>query len=467
MENFFKCLKKTENLFLIICLFFGILFTIITPPFMVSDENSHMAKMYNFTEGSINFQKLTVSGGGQIYAVSYLPENLKFIITQYEEMPFDRKIKTSFDDTKSFLKLPLNKNEKKVHFYYIPSYTIFSYMPGVIILFFLKLFNVNPLVMMYILRLSSLAAYIALTYFAIRITPVKKWLFFMCALIPTMIYTAAGVNTDGLIAGLCFLYTAYVFNLVFNTNIKNITKKDLIITLLLISYITVCKFPYAILILLMTLIPEEKFSYKAQKFKYIVFPCIGFFLYTLLNTLYNRYLYAGVSSLNPYLKPVGFMLHTMIFHPDLFLKSVFSIFEVSGLPVFGQTIGAFSWQNRFIPISFIFWYYVFLFTGAVFKDKKECISEYLLIRNKLLYGICYSGFVIMTIIVCYLLFSRSEYDTIKNFQGRYLIPVLPLFLMLFSTGKTINYKVFKGISLIFIIFILFIFSVNILVKFYI
>ena len=64
MENFFKCLKKTENLFLIICLFFGILFTIITPPFMVSDENSHMAKMYNFTEGSINFQKLTVSGGG-------------------------------------------------------------------------------------------------------------------------------------------------------------------------------------------------------------------------------------------------------------------------------------------------------------------------------------------------------------------------------------------------------------------
>ena len=100
MENFFKCLKKTENLFLIICLFFGILFTIITPPFMVSDENSHMAKMYNFTEGSINFQKLTVSGGGQIYAVSYLPENLKFIITQYEEMPFDRKIKTSFDDTK-------------------------------------------------------------------------------------------------------------------------------------------------------------------------------------------------------------------------------------------------------------------------------------------------------------------------------------------------------------------------------
>ncbi len=257
-----------------------------------------------------------------------------------------------------------------------------------------------------------------------------------------------------------------MFNLAFNSNIQNITKKDLIITLLLISYITVCKFPYAVLILLMILIPEKKFSYPKQKLKYIVIPCLVFFVYTLLNTLYNRYIYTGLSSLNPDIKPVGFMIHTMIFQPDLFFKSVFSIFEYSGLPAIGQAIGAFSWQNRFISIYFIFLYYIVLFTGAIFKDKKECISEYLLIRNKILYGICYFSCVIITILVCYLLFSTSEYGTIKNFQGRYLIPVMPLFLMLFSTGKTINYRVFKGISLILIIFVLFIFSVNILAKLY-
>ena len=179
MANFLKCIKKTENLFLVICLLFGILFTLITPPFMVSDENSHMAKMYNFTEGSINFQKLTLPQTGKTFAVTYLPDSLLHIITEYGPMPFDRNIKANSDDIKSFLKLSLNKNEKSVHFYFVPTYPVFSYMPGVVILFFLKLFNVNPLVMMYILRLSSLLTYMGLTYFAIKITPVKKWLFFI------------------------------------------------------------------------------------------------------------------------------------------------------------------------------------------------------------------------------------------------------------------------------------------------
>ena len=40
--------KKVEDIFIIFCAFWGILFLFINPPFCASDETSHFYKMYGF-----------------------------------------------------------------------------------------------------------------------------------------------------------------------------------------------------------------------------------------------------------------------------------------------------------------------------------------------------------------------------------------------------------------------------------
>ena len=55
MHNFIKkhC-KKPENIFLIICVLWGIFFTFINPVFQGFDEIEHFYKIYAFSDGTLN-----------------------------------------------------------------------------------------------------------------------------------------------------------------------------------------------------------------------------------------------------------------------------------------------------------------------------------------------------------------------------------------------------------------------------
>lgn len=462
MVNFFK---KVENIFLILCLLFGLIFIVINPPFQVSDEYSHFYKMYSLTEGTLNFQKLTEKNG-ETYAGSILPESLEDTVKIVYKMPGHLKSKMTSDKMQKMTDIQLDKNYKKFIIYFVPAYSFLSYMPGIIILEVMKWFNVAPIYMMYVLRLSALLAYILLVYYAIKITPVKKWLFLLCGLVPTAIYQASGVSTDGLINGLMFLYIAYTFNLAFNDKLKSLTKKNIIILLLLLLYITICKFPYAMSGFLLFIIPKEKFPKNFNKIKTILSIAGILIGYTFLNVLYNQIISTGLASINPEIVPANETLLLTIHNPQIFFGSLFRTLNNLGFSLCCATIAIFGWSDTFIPFLDVFICMVILFLAGIFQDKSEPETEIGILKNKFLYLFITIGFVLATLIICYLLFSYQDYEIIKNVQGRYFVALLPLWYLSFYCKKSINYNKFKIISIIFYLWLMLVCVLNIIHRFY-
>lgn len=462
MDKFFK---NVENIFLIICLIVGFIFIVINPPFQVSDENSHFYKMYSISEGSFNFKRQTTPNG-KTYAASVLPLSVIFVAKDANSFIGNYDKKYSPDYLKSLSKIKLEKTQKAAYVYYIPSYGILSYMPGIAVLEIMKVFNVPPLWMMYVLRFVSLLTYTIICYFAIKIVPVKKWLFMMCALLPIAVYSASGISTDGLVTSLCFLYIAYIFNLAFNENIKAISKKDFIISILIILYITVCKFPYGFLALLLFVVPKEKFPKNVSRCKTFLITTIILTIYVILNYLYYSSLTKGLSSPNNNLVPAKEAVIFAVSNPLKVLATILITIKEAILEWYMGTIALFGWSDTIIPIYGYIIMPIIIFLSSFFNDKNETLTEICLLKNKMLYFTITFLFTLMTFTVCYLLFSYADYKLIHNIQGRYLVPIIPLVYLLFSSKIKINYRPLKILSLSFYVYIILICCINIVKRFY-
>ena len=196
-------------------LLWGLIFLIVNPPFQAPDEPAHFFKMWGYTQGTLRH---TIKAG---WSGTELPESIERIYKFYSQYVYTNK-KIPLIETVKYSKLPLNK-DNKVFVKFIPtSYTPLSYFPSFIVLWVMKFLSIKPLLMMYILRFCSLLVYLSLTYFAIKITPCKKWLFLFFSLLPVNVYQAAAISTDGITLGVIMLFAAYTLKLAFDDSIVKI-----------------------------------------------------------------------------------------------------------------------------------------------------------------------------------------------------------------------------------------------------
>lgn len=163
---------KAENIFVVLSLIMGLFYLVINPPFQAPDEAQHMFKMWGYTQGTLRFKVL------QNYTGDVLPLSL-IKLSRYEFMRGDTNKKITVNEIKQSLNVKLDKENKAFYTFNPTSYTPVSYFPSFLLLWVMKLLNIAPLVMMYMLRLCSLFLYTGLMYYAIKIMPVKKWLFLL------------------------------------------------------------------------------------------------------------------------------------------------------------------------------------------------------------------------------------------------------------------------------------------------
>lgn len=438
-----KKLLKPENVFLILAIFWGTILTFINPPFQSFDEPEHFYKIYAFTEGTLNFKKITsITDGTLIFnepktlPAQIIPINIVRIIVEA------KKLNPYFDENKKIYpaqkispqtilaqaKYPLDKNFKTIVVHMIPSYTIVSYVPHTITLAILKAINTPPVYMMFILRLCSLFLYTALIYAAIKLTPVKKYTFALISIAPLPIYLGATINTDHLVIGLCFLLTAYTLRLIYKT--EKIDTKKLLLFFLLIFLICVCKFTYLPMILLFLTIPKEKFlsaGLKIKSFMTMLIVCTGwitgFILYNI-NIFKGTFTYYNKNALNAIISifqhPIDYIIRiikTLIFYFNEYTTRMLSDFGCSDTNVSGLLITA---------------YFILLIFTAIYYDKQEKPFSQ---KQKYIFSFIFIAVLILTLSANYIIFAYSPRGLIEGFKGRYLLPVLPLFLFLFDNSK--------------------------------
>lgn len=457
--RFFSKDRIAQNIFLIICIIFSSIFICINPPFQAPDEPEHLFKMYGYTEGSLNFKKLN-GKPGQI-----LPESIVNIDKTFYPLKFDGTKKTTKTQVDSFKTVKLNK-DKTVFYEFTPSsYTPFSYFPFFILLWLLKLFNVPPLLMLYIMKFFSMFVYTALMYTAIRITPINKMLFALIGILPMAMYQGSAISSDPLVTGLCFIYIAWVLKLSLDESSK-FSKKEYWIFGLLITWISICKFAYLPLIFMFFMIPKNKFLSSKNRLIY-------FWSLLFLNLIYvAAFLIHTINisqGLVPYFKTYqqldkGELIKFILAHPIWYLKACLQTLMTLTVYYLETLIGRLGWINVILPSFVLKGYTILLAVTCLFTSGNEPDNMNLTLKMKMIMFGIYSAclFIIMTSV--FLIFQY--FPIIKGVQGRYLIPIVPLFCLFFY-NKKLKFKYLPLLVAICSFFFLYICIVMLIKRFYI
>ncbi len=258
--------------FLIVAIVFGLLFTFITPPFQVPDEIVHFYRAYAITEGNILMEKR----GETIGAV--LPNSLPKIVSVADGLAFHPEVKQNLDVLKMAFQVPLNKKEATfISVQGSENYAPPPYLPQILGIGLGKLFNLNPLLTFYLARLFSLAAWICMTWWAIRLMPWGKWFLFVLAVMPMTLFEAMGVSADAMTMGLSFLLTALVFrifqeagDMLERVHIRQpmlameVTKSQWFLLIGFAIVLPLCKNAYILLLGLYALIPLRFWLHKPE-----------------------------------------------------------------------------------------------------------------------------------------------------------------------------------------------------------
>lgn len=431
MKSFLRNLSP-ERTFVWLAAIFGTVFIFITPPFQTPDENRHYYRAYQVSEGTLFAVKTDQRLGG------YLPEEVRDCVLPFLELRGAEELKMNADTLWNGIFWQGSEKRVFVDFPASAAYTPVSYIPSAIGIALGRLFDAPPIVGLYVARLMTLLCWILALFLAIRITPVFKWLFVALALLPMSIFINGSLNADMMTNALAFLFIAFVFKQAFSDEKQ--TTREFGVLVLLIVLLASAKLLYAPLVLLFLLIPLKNYASKMQfflRFGGISLLALGtMILWTKVqgNTYipYNEYNleyrdYVNLMACSTVAEQMQYALENGTYIFELFGNSLTKFFSryTEGY------IGNFGWLEVPLPraLSIVMYAFLFFVTFSQETTFRLRISQRLIFVG--------TGLLVFLLIVFsqYLIWNCKGDALITNLQGRYFIPIFPLFFFAMAWNK--------------------------------
>lgn len=400
-------LHKTAFLIIII---FGLLTVFASPLLVAPDEVEHFAR-----------SDLTSEGG----LIPNYHENQGYFINNYFYQMTCSQGSTLLDNT-SFMHQDITHG--KTFFTSVFSQNLFYvYLAQGFGIFIAKMLELPVIFALWLGRLCNLLLYSGIVYFAIKKTPAFKKELLVLSCLPIAVFQAASMSSDGIIFALAILNISYFIQMYKSEIIPN---KNIIIYLATGVLIGLIKFPYIFLLLMLFLIPANKF--KTKKIA-IISKMTALLLIVVAGAYSNFYAskellkggridYYIQNNVNP-ANQINYIIHnpasavitfvkSLIFLPYLiFIKdcSFFHLILFPGLDIY----------NALCLIFFI----VFLFLSEDLKmakrKKLELIILFLIIYTSIFF-------------IQYLSWTPVGYDGILGVGARYFIPILAILPLVFG-----------------------------------
>ncbi|MBE5932844.1 MAG: DUF2142 domain-containing protein [Lachnospiraceae bacterium] len=432
---------KMERMFLFVAIGMGIGYFAIVPSQKIAwDEGIHFRMAYETTlqpEVTYNEYSLQHSNDALMWRLNFTQSyEEKLLLDEF----LDENI--SYDaDTRGAVTVG-HKKFKIANIGYVPS-GIGLTIGRLLKLDYTDLFRLG--------RIFNFAAYVALAYFAIRRCKIGKVPMTLIALMPTLMSTAVAYSRDAMLNGLALLSMSYLIAM-FVEKEEQISWKNYMI--FAVSMFLVCKIKaiYAPLLLLVLLIPKDRF--KDKKTMYIMKG--GVFLIAFL--LVASFMLPAVDPNNTSIgdsrggdtsgaRQMAHIFGAPVAYAKLLLTSIETnfinyTFGMEGLGRLGQIMNIV--HPELLP--------VILFLAAILdrNDKKVDILPKL--------GIIAMSFVIICFVwtSMYLSFTEVGANQIAGVQGRYFIPIVYPLLLLLNTDKitvNLNRRVLNTVFIAILVFI--------------
>ena len=410
----------------------GILFMLLITPIAAADEDNHFYECYDFSnvfwgyESSGDEHWLRECDANTELTREIGATNYYYTKRLFAKADATKVVKVTIDD--------INYDSENVVYYF----------PAVLGITLGRLVGASDVGILMLGRIFIFAAYMVITYFALKKIPILKPVFALVMLMPSVISRATAITYDALIMAYIFMFIAYV---VYYLHTKEVFKiKDIIIMALLGLTITIAKGgAYIPFLLLLFLIPKTCFGTKI-KYPVIVFSSIVLCLVTYC--LCNLSLFvdikdstSGVTNDLAWTEDEGYTLKHILTQPKNSVVVLIRSFIQFGYKWYGEMIGdGYGWHQIYVSPMLAVAYTVLLGIASLnTEEKEECLSN----KSRLVCGgviIFSSALVILSM---WMFWTPLNSTFILGVQGRYFIP---MFMLLMLAIKNKNLLIKKDIS---------------------
>lgn len=411
--------EKLEYAFLVVGLLTCLVMVFTLPSQKVSwDEAYHFKHSYNMGIGTDVIITPEVAYYGNDSAVA----SLMFPMTEDE---FD-EIEDYMDESNLYDKNDSKNTVTKSSLFPITNVGHIASSVGITIARILHL----PLSDVYLFgKLFNMMLYIIVTFFAIKRLAIGKRILTLIALMPTPLFLASVYSYDATVNAFTFLGLSYILSELIEKD-KLITWKSFFIFLFSVFIACGVKMVYAPLLLLLLLLPREKFKDKKTLFimKYGIFVlCIAVVLVMIVPMLLDPSTRGdsrgGATDAGGQL---GFIFGNPVSYAKILIMHILSF----GIDF---TIGNGIFANLAHYDLFAFSGYVPLIIAAVALTDTPRVD--IGAKAKLFIG------AVVFIVICfiwtalYISYTPVGSGTINGVQGRYFIPIVLPLLLIFNTDK--------------------------------
>ena len=405
---------KEEKVFLLIVPMFCIMMSLVIPLGSGHDETLQFYREYGIVNGE-------VLAGNQIMVPAAFKNTFETIGSKINK-PYYEILKCN-EKIDSNVKVCVEITTTSI-------YNPVQYTGTLVGLLLAKLITKSPVIFIYLGRFSNIIISIILLYKAIKMMPFGKKILLLTSMIPIAIEA-------------------------FNKERKLLSKKHKIIIGILSCVIACCKIVYFPLVLLILIIPKEKYGGLNEKIKEDI---LVIFLTILINITWLTFGFSILISRGG--ESGSRMILEAIKNPIKFGQMVlYTINNNSNkylLSAFGNQL---EWGDQVDGTTFVI---VFIALTMFVTLTDESIKNKFSNRQKIVLGIITVTVIGLIFCSLYVQWTQIESSEIQGIQGRYFIPIMPIMLLLlgdikakseYSQDKLI--KIICLYSLIFLTYIIF------------
>ncbi len=428
-RNFFTLIKP-EKFFLVAAPLLYVLYSFFCPPFQIPDDYNHFYRAYQVSQGHFFAEKKDNRVGGEV------PLSFEEFALHFKTLSNIPEQRLQPDEILNSFSIPVSEKTVFKDFPNTALYSPVAYLPHAIAMAILRKSDCSVGTLYYGGRIAAFLIWYFLMYMVISMLPLQKWLFTMLLLLPMQLYLVSSYSADAMTSSLAFVLIAFVFRVAFTST--PVTRKQLSMILLLAMLLVLTKVLYGLLLALVVIIPSANFGSLKRKviacvilvFLLLIFSAGWGSIIFRYHTTFAGYnpAFASIATLSQQanypeqkeilrqepLKAFEVVYETMLHDYDFFLTSYaghFGTYMDTRMP---------AWA---VPLVFIL-----LFLTAI-TDGSSVTIRFWQRFTLLLTGIMIFAAIILS---QYLVWSRVGATYVEFLQGRYLIPVFPLFLCFFS-----------------------------------
>lgn len=409
------------SLFLGLGLLFGVTWSTLTPPFQAPDEHVHFCRAWQLAAGDLLPERMDGVQGGTlpvsiIETIEQVNPGLRFHSRDQRQDP---------GLLRRFLQRPLEPEQTR--FYPFPSSALYppaAYLPHVAGILLGRLIGASPLVMMYLGRWCALALWLVLIRFALRLMPAGRWLLLAIALMPMSLFLGGAFNPDAVTNGLAFLSLAFLLALASRPG--PVSGRELTLFALILLVFALAKPGFALFALLWFLLPRSKWpSARRHVLTGLLLLAAGYGISLGWNALVASDLNWNAPFAN-YPEQRRLLVHD----PMLFLQAALaSLWTFKGFYLRSH-LGQLGSLDVVLPWMVLLPVLLVILAAAVL-EKGWLLSRW----QKLVLLLLFLGTLFQSLLALYLTASPAGGPHCVGFQGRYLIPVAPMFWLLWQNRR--------------------------------